>query len=375
MFNVPYKLKRGEYAMKKMLKIFGVILVVCTVLAIGSINVEAASILSSDVDLKGYDSTVTTQEDGSTLLTNKKGEYVLDETSSIYSSKAIKITLSNTSAANIQSISVKGDLYFRGNGELNVSTTEDIGINVTGYFKPFYETKYGEGKITSKATKIGLLVKKELMMKGGVLEATGEEYGIYGENDVKTYNNTILKGTSSKGTGIYAYRDIYAWKGATVVGEGEVSGARSVIAHIQAEDAGSSITGILTNNQSEFSALHADKQMLRAYKGAVVREEYKTPEIGNFLGLLNVLTDYPVVARNMNNIENYNWVALTDDGQETEILIEDGSIFVLSGKASVLKASRNTAVKTEVTQLKTQGVHEVLFTGFTLGGNGSPAVS
>lgn len=354
--------------MKKMLKIFGTILAVCTVFAISSTSVEATSVLSADVDLKGYDSTITTQEDGSTLLTNKKGEYVLDETSSIYSSKAIKIILSNTSPADIQSINVKGNLYVRGDGELNVSTTEDIGINVTGYFKPFYETKYGAGKITSKAAKIGLFAKNELIMKGGTLEATGEEYGIYSENDIKIYNDAIVKGTSSQGTGIYAYHDIYAWKGATIVGEGAVSGARSVIAHIQAEDEGSSITGILTNNQSDFSALHADKKILRAYKGAVVREEYRTPEIGEEFGLIDVLTNYPAIARNMTNIENYNWVSVSDFGEE-EVEVADGSIYIQSDEASALKASRNTAVKEEVTQLKTQGVHEVLFTGFELYNN------
>ena len=49
---------------------------------------------------------------------------------------------------------------------------------------------------------------------------------------------------------IYTYRDIYAWK---------VAGACSIIAHIQAEGAYSSIASISTDINSPYPKLHADK--------------------------------------------------------------------------------------------------------------------
>lgn len=119
-----------------MVKVFGVVVVALTIFIFSQTGkVEAASVLTGDVDLKGYDATITTQDNGETLLTNKKGEYLLDDTSVIYSSKEIKITLDNTEPAKAKSIYVKGNLHFRGNGELNVATDEEIGINVNGYLK------------------------------------------------------------------------------------------------------------------------------------------------------------------------------------------------------------------------------------------------
>lgn len=332
----------------------------------GGYNADAASLLTKETDLKGYDAVVTTQANGTNVLTTKKGEYLLNESSTIYSSKTITITLNNTAPVTVNTIQANNTLELRGNGQMNVATNEEVGISVGQHFKAFKSAKYGKGTITTNAAKIGLRVHNEIQMEGGTVEATGSEYGIYCENDIKPYYDAVLKGTSSAGTGIYAYRDIYAWKGATVVGEGAISGARSIIAHIQAEDEGSSITGISTNISSNLSALHADKKMLRAYNGAVVREEYKNSELViSDEEPLNLLNSYSSVSRNMKYMDNYAWSSNT----ESVYLATEGLLGDLNKpfKDATIIATRvgETAKKdkTEITELKKNGRHEVVFPG------------
>ena len=356
---------KGEYR-KNMKKKLSVLLVVLGLSLLGGYKANAAPILTGNTDLKGYDATITTKDDGTNVLKTKKGEYDLNETSTIYSSKTITISLNNTTPATINKIQANKTLELRGNGQLNVNTTEDIGITVGDHFKAFKSAKYGKGFVTSNASKIGLRVHNEIQMEGGSVEATGAEYGIYCENDIKPYYDSVLKGTSSNGIGIYAYRDIYAWKGATVVGEGKVSGARSIIAHIQAEDAGSSITGISTDINSSLSALHADKKMLRAYRSAVVREEYKKPGfIVSDEDPLNLPATYSTVARNMKYMENYAWAS----DPESVYLAEGGILGDLSKpfKDGTVVATRIGETckknKNEVTELKKGGKHEVVFSG------------
>lgn len=331
-------------------------------------SADAASILTESTDLKGYAATITTQNDGTNVLTTKKGEYVLNENAKIYSSSSIIITLNNTKPVNVNSINAKHTLELRGNGEMNVDTTDDVAINVGTHFRAFKTTKYGKGKVTASASKIGLKVENEIQMEGGSVEASGSEYGVYSNNDIKPYYDAILKGVSSNGTGIYAYRDIYAWKGATVIGEGKVAGARSIIAHIQAEDAGSSITGISHDINSSLSALHADKQMLRAYNGAVVREEYKEANLIITDDVpLNLTSNYKTVARNMKNMANYNW-----SSDPESVYFANGGLLGDIDKSfenATVKATRtNPSVcveKNEVSQLKKNGTHEVIFSGAT----------
>ena len=343
----------------------GSILALGLALFIGQ-SANAAPVLTESTDLKGAAATITTQNDGTNVLTTKKGEYVLNEDAKIYSSLSIIITLNNTKPVNLNSINAKHTLELRGNGEMVVNTTDDIAINVGTHFRAFKTTKYGKGKVTASASRIGLNVKNEIQMEGGSVEASGSEYGIYCDNDIKPYYDAVLKGVSSNGTGIYAYRDIYAWKGATVIGEGQVSGARSIIAHIQAEDAGSSITGISHNINSTLSALHADKQMLRAYNGAVVREEYVNPDFKiSDEDPLNLTQKYTTVARNMTNMANYNWsstpesVYLANDGLLGDVAkpFKDGTVVGTRINPAIC------ATKNEVTQLKKNGIHEVVFSG------------
>ncbi|WP_086315254.1 hypothetical protein A5821_002696 [Enterococcus sp. 7F3_DIV0205] len=333
----------------------------------------AAELLTSNTDLNGYAATVTTKADGTNVLTTRKGEYLLNENASLYSSKIITITLNNTKPVNMGAINAKRTLEFRGNGELNVKTNEEVGINVGDHLKAFKFTKYGKGHITATAAGTGVFVHNEIQMDGGTVEGFGKNYGVYSENDIKPYHDAVLKGTGSEGTGIYAYRDIYAWKGATVVGEGKVSGARSIIAHIQAEGAGSSITGISTDINSQYSALHADKQMLRAYSGAVVREEYRKPTFEITDDVPVFVTDFTSVARNMRDMKNYTWVSEPDN----VFLNEQGGLLgdLSKGTPKELKiiGSRQESKlhnKNEVSQIKTNGKHEVIFsetpTKFTL---------
>ncbi|MGC6769185.1 hypothetical protein [Enterococcus sp. LJL51] len=331
---------------------------------LGAVEGEAASVLTSSTDLKGYDTKITTKSDGTNVLTNKLGEFILNEDSAIYSSKSIKVTLNNSVPVTINSINAKKSLEFVGKGEINVETNGDVGINVGNHFKAFKTTKYGVGKVTTEGSKIGLRVHNEIQMEGGSVEAEGAEYGIYCENDIKPYYSSVLRGISSNGTGIWAYRDIYSCKGATVYGEGKVSGARSIIAHIQADGAGSSITGVSYDINSSLSALHADKEMLRAYSGAVVREEYKNPGfVVTDDDPLNLVKNYKTVARNMSNMANYSWssnpesVFYGNNGLlgNVENPFKDGTIRGVRVDKSVRKD--------EVTQLKKNGMHEVLFSG------------
>lgn len=338
----------------------------------GGQDAFAAELLTSGTDLNGYDATVTTQANGTNVLKTKKGEYLLNENAALYSSKTITITLNNTKPVNMGAIDAKRTLEFRGSGELNVNTTGEVGINVGEHLKAFKFTKYGQGHVTATANGTGLFVHNEIQMDGGIVEGFGKDYGVYSENDIKPYYDAVLTGTSSEGTGIYAYRDIYAWKGATVVGEGKVSGARSAIAHIQAEHAGSSITGISTDINSPFSALHADKKMLRAYSDAVVREEYRKPSFEITDDVPVFVTDYTSVARNMNNMQNYTWVSEPDN----VFLNEQGGLLgdLSKGTPKELKIigsrQENKLNASEVTELKLNGKHEVIFsetpTGFTL---------
>lgn len=341
-------------------------LVVLGLSLLGGYKANAAEVLTENTDLKGYDANITTKADGTNVLKTKKGEYDLNETSTIYSSKSITVTLDNTTPANINKVQADHTLELRGNGQLNVDTTEDVGISVGFHFKAFKHAKYGKGSVTANASKIGLRVHNEIQMEGGSVEATGAEYGIYCENDIKPYYDSVLKGTSSDGIGIHAYRDIYAWKGATVVGEGKIAGARSIIAHIQAEDEGSSITGISTDINSSLSALHADKRMLRAYRGAVVREEYKNPGfVVSDEDPLNLTASYKTVARNMKYMENYAWasdpesVYLAEGGILGDVTkpFKDGTI-VATRVGETCKKNKN-----EVTELKKGGKHEVAFSG------------
>ncbi|MHC5228823.1 hypothetical protein ACYSNW_11135 [Enterococcus sp. LJL99] len=351
--------------MKNTKKKLSVSLVVLGLSLLGGYKANAAEVLTGNTDLKGYDATITTKADGTNVLKTKKGEYDLNETSTIYSSKTITVTLNNTTPANINKIQAKKTLELRGNGQLNVNTTEDVGITVGDHFKAFKHAKYGKGSVTANANKIGLRVHNEIQMEGGSVEATGAEYGIYCENDIKPYYDSVLKGTSSDGIGIHAYRDIYAWKGATVVGEGKISGARSIIAHIQAEDEGSSITGISTDINSSLSALHADKRMLRAYRGAVVREEYKNPPFVITDNIPIFVTEYASISRNMQYTSNYNWISepesvyLNDQGG----LLGDLSkgtpkeVTITATRAGV-KCQKN---KFEKTELKNNGQHIITF--------------
>ncbi|MBP1047682.1 hypothetical protein I6N96_15445 [Enterococcus sp. BWM-S5] len=351
--------------MKALKAVLGTSAVVLGFCLLGGIESDAA-VLTANTDLKGYDATITTKSDGTNVLKNKLGEFELNEDSAIYSSKTIKLTLNNSEPVNIEYVYAKKTLELIGKGEMNVSTSGDIGINVGEHFKAFKTTKYGVGKVTSEGAKVGLRVHNEIQMEGGSVEAFGAEYGIYCENDIKPYYSAVLKGTSSEGTGIWAYRDIYAWKGATVVGEGKVSGARSIIAHIQAEDAGSSITGISHNINSSLSALHADKQMLRAYSGAVVREEYKNPGfvITDDVAL-NLTSSYKTVARNMSNMANYAWSSDPESVYNTSsgLLGDVTKPFSNGTITGVRKDPKTCARKDEVTQLKKNGTHEVIFSG------------
>lgn len=355
---------------KRFIGVFVVMVSFVSVLTLPSVMLEADaasySVLTSSVDLKGYDATITTQSNGTNVLTTKKGTYLLDESAVIYSSKNQLIYLNNTTPVNIDSIYAKKNLEFRGNGTLNANTAGQYGINVGGHLKAFKYTKSGVGVVNATGTTAGFYVYNEIQMEGGEINGYGTNYGIWCYNDIKPYYSSIIRGYASgaDSTGIWAYRDIYAWKGATVYGEGGSCGARTQIAHIQAEDNGSSITGVSRNINSGVSALQADKQMLRAYDNAVVKEVYLnsglvvTDDVA-----VDVVNTYPTVKRNISNMGNYSWYSEPEGvyyngsgliGDATKAGFKDGNIVGTRTNDACSKGK-------EVTQLKKGGTHQVVF--------------
>ncbi|WP_277490611.1 hypothetical protein [Breznakia sp. PF5-3] len=355
---------------RKMFKSFMVMLSIFSVFSVltFSFKADASSyaVLSGNIDLKGYDATITTQKDGSNILSTKKGTYLLNENAVIYSSRDQKIYLNNTVPVNVNSIYTKKDLEFRGSGALNANTADEFGINVGGHLKAFKYTKNGVGTVSATGTTAGIRVYNEIQMEGGSISGYGINYGIWCYNDIKPYYSASIYGYASgaDSTGIWAYRDIYAWKGATVSGEGGSCGARTQIAHIQAEGAGSSITGISRNIYSGVSALQADKQMLRAYCGAMVQEIYLnsglvvTDDVA-----VDVTAMYPTVNRNMCYMGNYQWYSEPAGiyyngqgliGDPYSANFKDGNIVGYRTNEACCKGK-------EATQLKKSGTHKVVF--------------
>lgn len=334
---------------------------------VGQSKVDAAS-LTFNEDLKGYDATIKT-ENGKNVLSTRKGTWDLDENTQIFSSKNLKIYLNNTEPVNINSIYSKHDLEFRGSGELTADTNGQFGINVGGYLKAFKYTKNGVGKVVGKGTESGIRAYNEIQMEGGTLEGYGVNYGIWTYNDIKPYYNANLKAVASSenGVGIWAYRDIYAWKGANVYGEGGASGAYTEIAHIQAEN-GSTIKGVSRNINSPLSALHAQKQMPRAYSSAKVIEEYVLTRQDTIQWRPRqtiAITDYTSIKRNMSNVQNYAW---STNGAGQVVAVPGGLQFTPPMARATVQGVRSTAVKSEPTQLKTQGSHIIQLSNVSLGG-------
>lgn len=330
--------------------------IICTFVGASQLSADAAT-LDFSQDLKGYDATIKT-ENGKNVLYTKKGKWDLDATSKIYSSKNIKIYLNNTEPVNIDSIYAKKGLEFRGRGTLNAVTSDQFGINVGGDLKSFKYTKKGTGTVTAIGAEAGIRVTKEIQSNGGTLEGRGGEFGIWTYNDIKPYYGAVIKGiaTEDRGIGIWAYRDIYAWKGAKVYGEGNLSGAYSQIAHIKAEDYGT-ITGVSTNLNSNYSALHTQKKRLEADDGGRLIEEYKVDpailEANSFKP-----TDYTAIRRNMLNFTNYRW---TSDNKRISANYHKGIDFTNVTANSAVQGVRVHDYKHEPVELDDCGLHIVKF--------------
>lgn len=333
----------------------------------GNVKGDAAT-LTANEDLRGYDAVIETKNGGN-VLTTKKGSWDLNEDTKIFSSRSLKIYLNNTDPVKIDAIYSKGSLEFRGKGEIVADTDGEFGINVDGYLKVFKYTKYGVGKVVGKGTESGVRAYNEIQMEGGTLEGYGQKYGIWTYNDIKPYFSAKIKAVASaeNSIGIWAYRDIYAWKGATVYGEGEASGAYTHIAHIQAEHGGT-IKGVSRNINSPLSALHAQKQMLRAYHDGKVIEEYvlNRQETSKWRPYQPVaITNYGSIKRNMNDFQKYSWNVLGNSGSVT---VTPEGLKLSSMRKSTIEGIRPIAVDSEPTKIKANGVHIVRLTDVTLGG-------
>lgn len=350
-----------------------VLLSAVTVLAT-VVTANAAQVLTKGTDLKSDDGTVTTNAAGENILTTKKGSYLLTEDSVIYSSKSFKLQLNNTVPAKVDSVVVAKDFEVTGSGELDADSDGAIGIQVGNHFKVFKNTKNGVGTVKATGTKTGAWVYNEIQSEGGTLEATGDEYGIWCYNDIKPYYSSTITATSEYGFGIWAYRDIYAWKGATVLGKGKVAGAYTQIAHIQAEDNGSSITGISTDINSQYAALNAQKpeHPLRAYDNAKVIEKYENPDFviplnGPGVSGVNVVS-YPSIAKNMKYMNNYTWSSDPTGVSNIRngLVVESGSEYsnlglVMGVRTETNKVKNKSVNKDENSELKAGGSHFVIF--------------
>ncbi|WP_265456749.1 hypothetical protein [Enterococcus sp. HY326] len=165
--------------LKKVLVTAGVLAV--TFLA-GGLKADAAGI-DFNTDLKGYDATISTVN-GKNVISTKKGTWDLDENSQIYSSQDLKIYLNNTTPVTIDSIYTKKDLEFSGAGELIADTEGQFGLNVGNHLKAFKYTKNGVGKVVATGTEAGMRVENEVQMEGGSIEAYGQQYGLWCNNDI-----------------------------------------------------------------------------------------------------------------------------------------------------------------------------------------------
>lgn len=339
-----------------------------TIFFIGG-KADAAPILTGNIDLKGYDATITTNYYGDQLLTTKKDTYLLTEDSVIYSSKSILINLHNTRPVTVDSIDARKTLEFRGNGELNLESTGQIALRVGAHLKAFKNSKYGTGKVIATGTQTGIMVQNQIHMDGGRLEGTGSQYGIWVYDDLLPYTTAYIKGTGTDGIGIWSYNTVHALKGATVIGEGYHSGVYSHNAYIQAEFVGSNITGISHNIYSLYSALHCQKGLnrLQANGNSLVREIYVDPGFTiNHLDPVHVRNRYSTVARNMYDMSKYTWASRpfgvyykTGYGLlgDPDYAFTDGTI---TGTRTVTGMSID---RTELTYLRRNATHEVIFTG------------
>lgn len=273
--------------------------------------------------------------------------------------KRRSIYLNNTTPVQIDSIYATKNLEFRGSGELQAVTDGQFGLNVGNHLRAFKNTKYGQGKVSGTGNDAGIRVVNEIQMDGGTLEAQGVNYGIWCNNDIKPYYTASIKAvaTGENSTGIWAYRDIYAWKGAKVYAEGGACGGYTAIAHIQAEN-NSEIKGVSRDITSCLSALHCQKQMLRAYSSASVIEEYVYNRALNWRSNQAVdLAGYASVNRNLKNVTNYNW-SVEGTGQILNIAsngITMGSMI----NATLIGVRPVNMAKIEPTQLKSSGKHVV----------------
>lgn len=335
-------------------------------LGITSLLVTADLAHAETIDLKGYDAKVGTSR-GKNYIATKKGNWALDSSTVLQSSKNQKIELNNTVPVTINSIKVGKTLEVTGNGELTANNPNgEFGIDVGQHIKAFKGSKSGSGKIVGKGKTVGVRVYNEVQMDAGTLEAEGQTYGLWSYNDIKPHKDAVISAVAKadNGIGIWAYRDIYAYDGAQVLGTGGASGGYSEIAHIESRGEGSLISGTSNNINSKYSALHAQKQMLRAFTGGTVREVYNNPgfEITKDKPI-NVVSNYKNVARNMSDMQTYDWssepagVYNTDAGLLGNLKEPFREGMIIGERVDEGKKKS----KVELTELKKNGTHQVMF--------------
>lgn len=337
-----------------------------TLLGLASVMVITDEAHAEVVDLNGYEAKIETIG-GKNVISTKKGKWDLNVTTDLKSKKSQTIYLNNSKPVEIKSVEVGKTLDVRGDGELTANNQNgQYGINVGDHLRAFKYDKYGSGKLTGKGEEAGVRVYNEVQMNAGELNAEGQQFGIWSYNDIKPHDDAVINANAKadNGIGIWAYRDIYAYDGAQVNATGGASGGYSEIAHIESRGEGSLISGTSNNVNSELSALHAKKEMLRAFDGATIREIYNNPDFEITKDKpINVVDKYNAVARNMTGMDTYNWssdpigVFNTSEGLLGSVKDPFRKGLIIGSRTD----NASKAAKGEATQLKKGGTHELMF--------------
>lgn len=330
---------------------------------IGASDASAAQVLTGNVDLKGAEATIVV-ENGVSLLKTKGATYELNEDTMIYSSKSQTIKLENNVPVKIDSIYNKNHLYFKGNGQLDVDTKGQFGINV---LDDLHVNKGSQAVINAKGNVAGVRTSSQIEQEGGTINAYGKEFGIWTGTDIQTYHGAILNAYSEGDFGSYAGEDVFVRSGSKFTSEGESAGifTRELI---KADHEGSEITGISRNFNSGYAALH-NSTTLRARCGGIVREVYLNPTVVVDKKDGIKVEDITQVGWHLKNAKNYTWTS--DPAGLVEL--NNGRLYSKEGapinmtitgtRKTGFYAIVNKYVKEESVWLTYNGSHEVVFSG------------
>lgn len=340
---------------------------------LGLFLVSGNKVLAESVDLKGYSSKVTT-ENNKNYITNSKGKWELKESTQLFSSKGQIITLNNTKPVNIDSVYMQKNLEIRGKGELNLSTSGMFGMNVFGNLYAFTNTCYGAGKVTSTGSVDGVHVYGTLKLYQGILEGSGQDHGVWSNSDTYIYKNATLRGTANEdnlsGIGVWSNKQITACSNSSITGTGYASG---VYTNGQGckyiySDLKSTIIGNSANINGSLSAIHgANNAKLKACSTSNLIEayDYYKSDLSWRLNSPINITSYQAIKNNMTNLKNYSWTM-----KDATLKVDNNGITFseVKGKETLVAKRTGTKAPKEKVYLPCGSSHIIKITNISMGG-------